>query len=168
MNAARVKPVVNIADVPLEENRHGEKFFARLGEIGLALGGSGVGCLYHEVPPGKRAFPFHAHHVQHELFFILEGTGHYRFGADTYPLRAGDVCVAPPGGAEVAHQIVNDSDAVLRCLGFSTGMAGAEIVEYPDSGKFSTTMRAADGESRLFRFIGREESAVDYWDGEDD
>lgn len=160
------KPVVNIADVPLEDNAHGEKFFARLGEVGQALGGTGVGCLYHEVPPGKRAFPYHSHHVQHELFFILEGTGSYRFGSKTYPLKAGDVCAAPPGGAAVAHQIVNDGDETLKYLGFSTQMAGAEIVEYPDSGKFSTTMWNEDG-TRSFRFVGRQESAVDYWDGEE-
>lgn len=162
-----MKPVVNIADVPLEDHRHGEKFEAKLGEIGHALGNTGVGCTYHEVPPGKRAFPFHVHHVQHELFFIVEGTGQYRFGAETYPIRAGDVLAAPSGGPEVAHQIINDGDGPLKYLGFSTEMSGAEIVEFPDSGKFAATMRAPDGKTRLFRFVGRKSSAVDYWDGEE-
>lgn len=166
MNGASAKPVVNLAEVPLEDHGHGETFAAKLGEVGQALGGTGVGCMYHEVPPGKRAFPYHAHHVQHELFFILEGTGTYRFGGKAYPLKAGDVCAAPPGGGEVAHQIVNDGDTVLKYLGFSTEMVGAEIVEFPDSGKFVTTMWNADG-SHGFRFIGRQESAVDYWEGEE-
>ena len=44
-------------------------------------------------------------------------------------------------------------------------MAATEICEYPDSGKFLAKTRGPDGERR-FRFIGRAESAVDYWDGE--
>ena len=167
MSAGPAKPVVNVADVPLRDHVHGEKFGARIGEVGMALGGTGIGCMYYEVPPGKRAFPFHVHHVQHELFFILEGTGTYRFGANRYPIKAGDALAAPAGGAEFAHQIINDGDSVLRYLGFSTEMTGAEIVEYPDSGKFGATVRAADGETRTFRFIGRRDSAVDYWDGEE-
>ena len=165
--SAPSKPVVNLADVALEDHRHGQRFAAKIGEVGLALGGTGVGCTYHEVPPSKRAFPFHVHHVQHELFFILEGTGTYRFGTDTFPLRAGDVCAAPPGGPERAHQIINDGPTTLKYLGFSTEMKGAEIVEFPDSGKFVVTMRADDGATRLFRFVGRPGSAVDYWDGEE-
>jgi uncharacterized cupin superfamily protein len=161
------KPVVNVADVTLEEEHHGETFAVKVGEVGLALGGTGLGCMYHEVPAGKRAFPFHVHHVQHELFYILEGTGKYRFGKDVYPIRAGDVCAAPAGGAEAAHQIVNDSDKILKYLGFSSAMKGPEIVEYPDSGKFGVTVRAEDSETRLFRFIGRHDSALDYWDGEE-
>jgi uncharacterized cupin superfamily protein len=161
------KPVVNVADVPLEVEEHGKTFAVKVGEIGLALGGTGLGCMYHEVPAGKRAFPFHVHHVQHELFFILEGTGQYRFGDKVYPIRAGDVCAAPAGGADVAHQIINDSDKVLKYLGFSSAMKGPEIVEYPDSSKFGVTMRAEDGETRLFRFIGRQSAMLDYWDGEE-
>ena len=34
------------------------------------------------VPPGKRAFPFHNHRVNEEMFFILEGTGEVRIGCD--------------------------------------------------------------------------------------
>lgn len=161
-----MKPVVNIGDVALEEHGHGEKFAAKIGEIGMALGGTGVGCMYYEVPPGKTAFPFHVHHVQHELFFILEGTGQYRFGPDSFPIRAGDVCAAPAGGPEFAHQIVNDGTSVLRYLGFSTQMHGAEIVEYPDSAKFAATMRSPDGVTKTFGFMGRQTSGVDYWDGE--
>src|SRR5438270_10817019 len=69
------RPVVNVADVALTENRHGDRFLARLGRIGAAIGLTGLGCTLHVVPPGKRAFPFHAHHVADELFFILSGEG---------------------------------------------------------------------------------------------
>ena len=41
------------------------------------------GLLVHVVPPGKKAFPFHRHHVMDELFFIVSGEGEYRFGDTT-------------------------------------------------------------------------------------
>ena len=97
----------------------------------------------------------------------MRGPGSTGSGDKVYPIRAGDVCAAPAGGADVAHQIINDSDKVLKYLGFSSAMKGPEIVEYPDSSKFGVTMRAEDGETRLFRFIGRQSAMLDYWDGEE-
>ena len=51
------KPVINIADVPLRENAHGEKFEAKVGSFGRAIGSTGLGAMLHVVEPGKRAFP---------------------------------------------------------------------------------------------------------------
>jgi uncharacterized cupin superfamily protein len=158
------KPVVNIADLEMREQAHGEKFAVRSGRIGPLIGSNGIGVSYMVVPPGKRAFPFHAHHVQHELFVILDGMGEYRFGSTSYPVRAGDVCAAPPGGPEVAHQLVNTGAVDLRYLSLSTE-ASAEIVEYPDSNKFGASALNRDG-SR-WRYLGRADGGkADYWDGE--
>ena len=161
------KPVINIADVPLRENAHGEKFKAKVGSFGRAIGSTGLGAMLHEVEPGKRAFPFHNHHGIHELFVILEGAGEYRFGKETYPIRADDVLAAPAGGAETAHQIVNTGDTVLKYLGISTSVQ-TEVVEYPDSGKFGVTSRFDWGNPAAggIRFVGRKEGTIDYWDGE--
>ena len=41
-----------------------------------------------------------------------------------------------------------------------------EICEYPDSGKFLATTRLPGKRARMFRYVGRQESEVDYWDGE--
>lgn len=158
------KPVVNIADLTMREQAHGEKFFVRTGRIGPVIGSTGIGVSYTVVPPGKRAFPFHVHHVQHELFFIVAGTGEYRFGDKTHPVKVGDVCAAPPGGPEVAHQLVNTGSTDLCYLSMSTE-ATAEIVEYPDSGKFGASAMNKDG-SR-WRYLGRVDGGrADYWDGE--
>ena len=92
------KPIVNIADVPLRDFGQGEKFSAKLARIAPMVGSTGLGCMLTVVPPGKRAFPFHRHHVIHEMFFILSGTGEYRLGDKTHPLRAGDIIAAPAGG----------------------------------------------------------------------
>ena len=65
------KPIINIVDVPLLDRGNGEKFVAKWGPVAPLLGLSNLGCAVHVVPPGKRAFPFHRHHVADELFFIV-------------------------------------------------------------------------------------------------
>ena len=127
-----------------------------------------LGCLLHVVEPGKSAFAFHAHHLNEEMFVILEGQGHYRWGEELHAIRAGDVVAAPPGGPERGHQITNTGDTALKYLGIST-MEQPEVVEYPDSDKFAVFSQSPEGSpiTARFRYIGRSETAVDYWDGED-
>lgn len=162
-----VKPVINVADVPLRDFGHGDDFAAQIGSFGNTIGSTGIGCMLHVVEPGKKAFPFHNHHAIHELFVILEGEGTYRFGQETYPIKAGDVLAAPTGGPEVAHQIINTGRKVMKYLGVSTS-ADTEAVEYPDSEKFAVMSRfdwndpAAGG----IRYVGRKGASLDYWDGE--
>lgn len=163
------KPVINIADVPLRDTGDGKGFKAKVGSFGHLIGSPGMGVMLHVVGPGEKAFPFYVHHQIHELFVILEGEGTYRFGAERYPVKAGDVCAAPNGGSENAHQIINTGNTALKYLGIST-MAGTEVVEYPDSGKFAVFSRfdwsnpAAGG----IRHVGRPgENSLNYYDGEE-
>jgi uncharacterized cupin superfamily protein len=102
------------------------------------------------------------------MFYVIEGTGEVRIGAAQYPIRAGDIIACPPGGPETAHQIVNTGATELRYLAVST-LQHPEVADYPDSGKFGVYVRtgtAEDGRPQLFRFLGREELGLDYWDGE--
>ncbi len=159
------KPVVNIADVPLMDRGHGEKFAVRWGRAGPLLRLEGLGCAVHVVPPGKRAFPFHRHHVMDELFFIVSGEGEYRYGEDTFPLRTGDIVAAPAGTK--AHQIINTGATELRYLGISSG-GGVDLVDYPDSGKIAVAAGIKNGDFKTATYagVGRMVRA-DYWDGED-
>ena len=106
----------------------------------------------------KRAFPHHNHRVNEEMFFILEGQGEVRIGNERTPIKEGDIIACPPGGEETAHQIINTSDKELKYLAVSTKMS-PEIADYPDSGKFGVL-------SDNFRFIGKVEGSLDYWEGE--
>lgn len=163
------KPVVNINDVKLFEMNHGDGFAAKLGRIGPLIGSQGVGCMLTIVPPGKKAFPFHNHHVLNELFFVLSGTGEYRLGDKSYPIKSGDVLAAPAGGPEFAHQLINTGKTELKYLALSDqAKDDAEIVEYPDSGKFAIMSQTKDGTpmTARLRFVGRQEYSIDYWDGE--
>ena len=164
-----MRPVLNIADVSMRSSAHGDRFAAKLGRIGSVIGAQKLGCQLHVVPPGKMAFPRHAHHANEEMFLILEGEGQYRFGPDTYPVRKGDVLSAPAGTAEVtAHQIINTGASDLHYLAFST-RNDPDVVEYPDSGKFMvSSMVPSDAGLKAARImhIARPDSSIDYWDGE--
>ena len=159
------KPVVNIADVPLRDTGNVKQFAAKWGRAGPLLGLTGLGCAVHVVPPGKKAFPFHRHHVMDELFYIVAGNGEVRLDDRTQPVRAGDL-IATPAGAE-AHQIINTGASELRYLAISD-IATVDIIEYPDSGKVGMAAGVKDGDlkSATYRAMGRVKP-VDYFDGED-
>ena len=163
-----MNPIINLEDVPLEHHVHGDRFEARYGSFGGSIGARRLGYSLCVVPAGKRAWPYHCHHVNEEMFLILEGTGVLRTGDREYPLRAGDVVAAPPGDAATAHQIINNSDRELRYVAVST-MIEHEVVEYPDSGKVAVYVKPAPGADpgpRTFNFRGRLGPRAEYWDGE--
>jgi uncharacterized cupin superfamily protein len=163
-----MRPVINLDDVPLSDWGRGDAFKARIGSFGELIGSKGIGCMLHVVEPGKKAFPFHVHHQLHELFVILEGEGTYRFGEERYPIRAGDICAAPAGRADVAHQIINTGSSSLKYLGISD-WGDTEVIEYPDSKKFAVVSRfdQADPEAGGISYMGRTDTCLDYWDGEE-
>ncbi|MGQ0672433.1 MAG: cupin domain-containing protein [Hyphomicrobium sp.] len=156
-----VKPVINVADVTLREIGNGAGFSAKVGSFGGTIGSTGLDCMLHVVEPGKKAFPRHSHHQEHELFVILEGEGTYRFGDASYPVRAGDVCAAPTGGIETAHHIVNTGARTLKYLGIAT-MAEVEICEYPDSGKIAVFSRFSERD----HIYAKSDKPLGYHDGE--
>ncbi len=163
-----IKPVINIADIPLRGLHHGDRFAAELGRAGPLIGAKKLGCQLHVVPPGKRAFPRHAHHSNEEMMFIVSGDGTYRVGEDEYPVRAGDIIAAPAGDASTAHQLVNTGAVELRYLVFSTRL-DPDVVEYPDSGKFAVASMVPEERGLMgarITYVGRLDSAVDYWNGE--
>jgi len=97
------------------------------------------------------------------MFLILEGEGELRFGNERYPLRRHDVIACPPGGAEVAHQILNTGTTSLRYLALST-LAEVESCEYPDSRKVLVV--AGPRGARRLRKIFRAGNTADYYDRE--
>ena len=137
----------------------------RWGELANRIGARKLGYNLTVVAPGKRACPFHNHHVEEEMFFILEGHGELRYGDTRHPLRAGDIVACPPGGPETAHQIINTGDTELRYLAVST-KADVEICEYPDSGKFLASASAVGARADDFDLMVHHSDAVDYWEGE--
>jgi uncharacterized cupin superfamily protein len=169
------KRVINLDELTIEERpaffqptgEAKQRFASRMAQVGSLIGARLLGYNITSVPAGMRAFPLHNHHVNEEMFFILSGSGELRTGDERQTIRAGDIIASPPGGPDVAHQIINTGKEELRYLAVST-MLTPEVVEYPDSGKFAVVMREKlpDGSTRVLRHIDREGSGLDYWDGE--
>jgi uncharacterized cupin superfamily protein len=69
----------------------------------------------------------------------------------------------PPGGQDVAHQIINTGKTPMRYLALST-LVDVDTCEYPDSQKILivTGQRDENGVRKMFRA----ENTVDYYDRE--
>ncbi|MEQ1900673.1 MAG: cupin domain-containing protein [Devosia sp.] len=158
-------PVFNINTAELESWSKGTLYGGADVRIGPKIGVKDLGISFSEVPPGKSGCPFHNHHVEDEIFIILEGEGTYRFGKVSYPIKAGDVLGAPAGGQETAHQIINTGSVPLRYFGIST-MSLADVCEYPDSGKFGVFSRSTRNpydKATLRHLQHLDHKGVDYW-----
>ena len=90
-------PIINLNELELNDFGHGEKFSARLGRIGAPLGMQKMGCGLVVLEPGKRAWPYHGHHVAVEAFIVLEGEGTVVLDGKEHPLRKGSLVHIPPG-----------------------------------------------------------------------
>jgi uncharacterized cupin superfamily protein len=166
-----LRPIVNLDELSYtNELKHGERFDAMLAPIGHRIGAIKLGYNLTKVAPGKRAFPFHNHHVNEEMFFVLEGSGVLRLGAAEHPVRKGDFIACPPGGPQTAHQLVNTGGVDLLYLAVGT-RSESDVFEYPDSGKFGASggidIRSGWPPKASFpaRFMKSGQDA-DYWDGE--
>lgn len=165
-----MNPVVHIDDLQYSRDlKHGDRFEARLAPVAPRIGARKLGYNVTAVPPGKRAFPFHNHHANEEMFFVLEGEGTLRFGAEEIPVRKGHFIACPCGGPDTAHQLINTGAVELRYLAVSTTI-DTDIWQYPDSGKFGAVGGRQVGTappvaSFAAKFVP-ESADVDYWHGE--
>jgi uncharacterized cupin superfamily protein len=156
------KPIMNLDEVVFDDVEENGKYTSSRGQISDHIGARQLGYNLTVLPPGKTQCPFHSHHGEEEMFFILEGEGELRFGGERYPIRAHDVIACPTGGAEVAHQIINTGKTTMRYLSLST-VVELDACEYPDSQKVLIVGRRND--SRL-RKMFRAETTVEYYDRE--
>ena len=94
------------------EQSRGKKFGFRRKSLSSVTGGTKLGCSLYEVPPGKRAWPYHYHAANEEAIYILEGEGTLRMDEKEIKISKGDYITFPVGS--IAHQIINSSDITLR------------------------------------------------------
>lgn len=158
-----VKPIMNLDDVTFDDVEENGLYTSSRGQISDHIGARNLGYNLTILPPGKAQCPFHNHHQEEEMFLIVKGEGELRFGDERYPIRQHDVIACPPGGPEVAHQIINTGTTTLHYLALSTRL-DVEVCEYPDSRKIM--VRAGQAGGRRVRKIFRAEDTVDYYDRE--
>ncbi len=160
----RDKNVIHLSEVPSEQMKapEGSSFGGQRQRVSMAIGAKKLGYSFFTVPPGKAAFPFHLHHTNEEMIYILEGEAILRLGNQETPVSSGTFVACPPG-AEHPHQLINGSENNLRYLVVST-MEYPDISEYPDSNKIGAYVTsAAEGG---FRALYRKDGNVSYFEGE--
>jgi uncharacterized cupin superfamily protein len=158
-----MKPMINLDEVVFDDLEDNGLYTSSRALFSGQIGAQKLGYNLTVLPPGKAQCPFHCHHAAEEMFLILEGHGELRFGDKTYPIAKHDVVACPPGGPEVAHQIINTGDIPLRYLALSN-LVEVEACEYPDSQKVSVV--AGNPQERRLRKLFRAEGSVDYYDRE--
>ena len=158
-----MKPFMNLDEVAIDDVEENGLYTSSRGQISDLIGAKKLGYNLSVLPPGKAQCPFHCHHGEEEMFMILEGTGELRFGDQRYPIRPHDVIACPPGGPDVAHQIINTGSTTMRYLALST-VVEIEACEYPDSQKVLVV--AGPRGDRQLRKMVRAENTVDYYDRE--
>ena len=162
------KPLINIDDLEYRRFGKGEKFEAERAPVAPQIGARQLGYSVIRLQPGKRAWPYHAHYAIEEMFYVLSGTGTLRHADEEYPIRAGDF-ISSPADPQQPHQIINTSDQELTYIALSNQLA-TDVFLYPDSGKYGvwhgdwTDPQSPDN----FKVFARKETAVDYWDGEEE
>lgn len=154
-------PIANVNEVATVPYGKGDTFQAALAGIGRDLGAKKIGCTLVVLEPGKRAWPYHLHYAEEEMFVILEGEGMIRYDGEEHPVHTGDV-IFTPTGPNTAHQIVNNSSSNLRYLALSS-LEPAEVCYYPDSDKYGSYF--GDGEEG--QFVAPANADTDYWVGEE-
>jgi len=125
--------------------------------IGERLSAELLGGSLYELRPHSKGWPYHYHHGNEELLIVVAGTPTLRAPEGERVLEPGD-CVLFARGPDGAHTFWNDSDEPVRVLMMSTRF-WPEVVNFPDSKKVSAGSKFWRG-----RFL--EDSAVEYWEGE--
>lgn len=157
---SRYGNVVSKADAPQEAWGLGmQRYGHDAAQLANAAGAVDLGYAHVSLRPGKRSFPFHAHHSEEELYFVLAGRALLRQGdadgEERVEVGPGDAIAFPPGTG-IAHQFINAFDEPFVYLVVSTRHP-KDVIEYPDSNKVII---------RRTETILRREPNLDYFDGE--
>jgi len=160
------KPIINLDKLQYSEFGKGDKFNANRAPVSTLIGAKKLGYAVVKLKPGKCAWPYHSHHVNEEMFYVIQGDGTLRHADEKYPIRAGDF-ICSPADPKQPHQIINTSDQELIYIALGTEEP-TDVFLYPDSGKYGVwhgVTRDPDAPDNFLVFA-RKETAVDYWDGE--
>jgi uncharacterized cupin superfamily protein len=111
------------------------------------------------VPPGRESFLAHAHLLQEEFLFVLEGTGTARIGEAEVAVGPGDFMGFPTDGTPHTLRNTGTSDLVYLMGGERTPV---EAVRFPTLGKVAL-FSVAQGGARIFDEAGAERLSFTDW-----
>lgn len=122
----------------------------RLAPLGDAAGMQRVGVSLIRVPPGKESFIPHAHALQEEFVFILEGAGEMVLDGVAHPVGPGDFVGFPTDGVAHSLRATGPGDLVYLTAG---ERSATEVAEFPSIGR---TLVMRDGTMTLYGADGAE------------
>jgi uncharacterized cupin superfamily protein len=159
--------VTHLSEIPVDkiDAPAGSVFAGSRQRVGTAIGAQKLGYSFFNVPPGRAAFPYHAHTGNEEMIYVLHGDAILRHGQAEIPVSAGTVIACPPG-SDYPHQLINTGNEDLRYLVVST-MDYPDICEYPDSNKIGAYATTTTGHQVGFRALYVKNQNVAYYEGED-
>ena len=112
----------------------------------------------YEIPPQKSAYPYHYHHKNEEVFYIITGQGILKTPDGTREVSTGDLLYFP-ANEKGAHQLINTSlTEMLIYIDFDT-YHDIDIAIYPESKKIGVWGKDIN---RLYKL----NDYVDYYDDE--
>lgn len=151
--------IVRTSELPWSEQLKKGKYDNRR----KALGGEKLSAGLWELPPGRKSFPLHRHLATEEALWVVSGRAKVRTTEGETALGPGDFVSFPAGG--LAHQLVNDGDEAFVYVGLSVSV-GADVVEYPESGKLACSVGAPGkgGQRHVFKL----KDEAQYFEGDKD
>ncbi|HTJ45035.1 MAG TPA: cupin domain-containing protein [Kofleriaceae bacterium] len=117
--------------------------------MGRDAGLRNVGVSQGRLTKGQTSFAYHAHTLDEEWIFIVEGRGVCRIDGAEVALETGDFVAFPV--PSVAHQLRNDDDRELVYL-FGGDDHAVDILDYPDLDKRYVV--EFDGKRAAFHALG--------------
>ena len=84
-------------------------------KLGDLFGLTNFGVNLTELDPGSSSALAHYHSKQDEFIFVLQGTATMIIAEQEFILNEGD-CIGFKAGSEIAHQLVNRSNAQVKYL----------------------------------------------------
>ena len=104
----------------------------RIARLGAEAGLQRIGVNLVRIPPGKESYIPHAHSVEEEFVFVLEGAGEVVLDGARHPIGPGDFVGFPVDG--VVHSVVSNGPGDLVYLTGGT-RAAVEVADMPSIGR---------------------------------
>ena len=157
------KNIINLSEVALEDGAIGDRYQFKAAPLASKMGAKKLGFHLDCLPPKNFSTPYHWHHSEEELFFVLEGKATLRQNGAYREVKKGDL-IFFSNSPEGAHQFYNHTSEPFRYLALST-QDEMEVCEYPDSGKLMVAkLRKIFQHGKEVPYLTDEENPGIYWD----
>jgi uncharacterized cupin superfamily protein len=155
--------IVHESDIPEIESAYPEPFdgekLSHCRDLGGSAGTVNFGLVRERIPPGRRTSFTHAHSVEEELLYVLQGECVLRLIAPggpprEFPLRAGHT-VAFPAGTGIAHTVHNRGSEDCVVLSFGERRHDVDRVFYAEDVEYDADLARKRPERHWKREGGR-------------